>query len=152
MCFPRGEGRDHRDKKGKGKRLSGNFEPVPTLHPERAHARTHEPKPKSISRLDSPPNLRYRLSGRNVACTLHTFDSSTDNCDLRNPYMTLQRGSAVKNTKFQYRHGLFCAHLNSNIPSHNGPILNFVCIPNSDLYAFQSTSLPSGLRSRFYDM
>ena len=25
----------------------------------RARARTHEPKPKSISRLDSPPNLRF---------------------------------------------------------------------------------------------
>ena len=39
--FPRAQERNPCRQKGKGKTPSGNLEPVPTLHPERAHARTN---------------------------------------------------------------------------------------------------------------
>ena len=49
----------------KGKREAGSrkFE-ARSDSTSRARARTHEPKPKSISRLDSPPNLRFLFPGR----------------------------------------------------------------------------------------
>ena len=59
FTWTREKGTSGEPKREKGKVDRATFEPVLTRQPPRA--RTHEPKPKSISRLDSPPNLRFVL-------------------------------------------------------------------------------------------
>ena len=55
--FPTGKRETPASPKGKRETGRRKFE-ARSDSTSRARARTHEPKPKSISRLDSPPNLR----------------------------------------------------------------------------------------------
>ena len=65
-------------KREKGSRARANLKPVPTLHPERAHARTNRNRNRFPS-WTHPPNLRYQALEQFIAlalndpaiCTLH---------------------------------------------------------------------------------
>ena len=53
--IPKGKRESPDWRKGKGKPARGNFEPVPTLHPERAHARTNRNRNRFPGWVPCPP-------------------------------------------------------------------------------------------------